>query len=325
MTETIYLVRHGRTALNAQGRFRGRADPPLDARGSVEAADTGQRLASAEPATIYSSPLLRAVQTARMLAGPVAARIRIEDDLTDLDHGSWTGLTPREAELRDPDAYRLFRTSPRDAHPPGGERMADVEHRMLRTLRRIGRGRDRCAAVVSHEIPIRLVIASLPGVSSDRFWDVPLPTASFVEIRRTNRGLELVREERPTSPVTWFCMGCYAQIPAGAATCPSCGRAIDEDRWSYERKVIAALDHRLADRRVIAARILGELRSRSAIPRLVELATGGDDPVLAADAAASLAVIDPDHPTVAELRRTGPVLVRAALERKGDAAAPRRP
>jgi len=66
--QSIYLVRHGETAFNADGRLRGRADPDLNAAGLGQAKSLASALASAGTSIIVSSPLLRAVHTAAIIA-----------------------------------------------------------------------------------------------------------------------------------------------------------------------------------------------------------------------------------------------------------------
>ncbi|GBC86539.1 hypothetical protein HRbin12_00532 [bacterium HR12] len=113
--------------------------------------------------------------------------------------------------------------------------------------------------------------------------------------------------------MTWFCPSCFAEVDRAAARCPVCGARLDVDERSYEEKLIAALSHRLHDRRLIAAELLGRLGSRAATPRLAELATDDGDPYLQAAAARALARIDPQHPLVRRLATAGSVLTRAAL------------
>jgi broad specificity phosphatase PhoE len=195
VSTSIYLVRHGRTALNAQGRFRGRQDVPLDDRGFVDAAGAARALADVKLAAVYTSPLLRTRQTAEFVAGPSSARVIEEPDLIDLDHGRWEALTAEEAAALDPAAFDRFRSDPRNAEPPSGERMADVERRVLAALTRIGRRHDGSAvAAVSHEIPIRLVIANLAGIDGSAFWAFALPTGAVTELRFERDRLELVGE-----------------------------------------------------------------------------------------------------------------------------------
>lgn len=192
MSGTIFLVRHRQTALNAQGRFRGRLDVPLDDRGFVQAADVSRKLAGAGVRAVYTSPLLRTVQTAQSIAHACRARITELPDLIDLDHGGWEGLTPAEADDRDPDEFQRFRKDPQNATVPGGERMSDVERRLLAALTSIAErhGAEPIAAV-SHEIPIRLVIAAVAGIEGPSFWDVLVATGSVTRLRNEMGSLTL--------------------------------------------------------------------------------------------------------------------------------------
>lgn len=122
--------------------------------------------------------------------------------------------------------------------------------------------------------------------------------------------------------ITWFCPECLAEVDPKAERCPSCGASTDADDRTYEQKLVRALDHHLSDRRLLAARILGSIRSRAAIPRLAEAATDPTDPYVAAEAARSLALIDSRHPVVRRLRETGPVLARAAVREVSPGEAP---
>jgi broad specificity phosphatase PhoE len=188
----IYLVRHGQTTLNAEGRFRGRRDVPLDDRGFVQAADASHRLAGTGVTVVYTSPLLRTVQTAQFIARACGVRIAEADGLIDLDHGRWEGLTPEEAAERDPEAFDGFRRDPRTATAPDGERLADVEARVLAELGSLAaRHTDESVAEVSHEIPIRLVISALAGIEGPAFWDVRVPTGSVTRLRHDGRSLDL--------------------------------------------------------------------------------------------------------------------------------------
>ena len=91
----VFLVRHGRTVLNAEGRLRGLADPPLDDEGRAEVAALAEVLAAERPRRILSSPLQRAVSTAEAIGERVGVRVEIEPRLTDRDYGEWTGM-PRD-------------------------------------------------------------------------------------------------------------------------------------------------------------------------------------------------------------------------------------
>ena len=97
LDERVYLVRHGRTAFNADGRLRGHLDPPLDEVGRAEAADLAIVLGSLRPSRVVTSPLLRAMQTAEIVAGRTAAPVVVDKRLIDRGYGPWAG--EREASV----------------------------------------------------------------------------------------------------------------------------------------------------------------------------------------------------------------------------------
>jgi broad specificity phosphatase PhoE len=102
---TILLARHGETDWNREGRFQGHADPPLNETGRAQAAELAAELKEVELAAVYSSPLRRALETARV----VAAEHRLEpipvDALREVDVGSWQGLTRAEIEAHSPEQF----------------------------------------------------------------------------------------------------------------------------------------------------------------------------------------------------------------------------
>ncbi|MGH8982222.1 MAG: histidine phosphatase family protein [Acidimicrobiales bacterium] len=104
----LFLVRHGRTALNADGRLRGRLDPPLDEAGLAEVGALGRAFAGFSAAgagavtvgAVVSSPLVRALQTASRIATACGVSIEIDDRLADRDYGEWAGERPGELVRR---------------------------------------------------------------------------------------------------------------------------------------------------------------------------------------------------------------------------------
>jgi broad specificity phosphatase PhoE len=96
----VYLARHGRTALNAEGRLRGLSDPPLDEVGIAEVARLAEVLATKKPVAVLCSPLQRATATAQAIGTAVSAPVTIDVRLNDRDYGPMTGLRRDEVEHR---------------------------------------------------------------------------------------------------------------------------------------------------------------------------------------------------------------------------------
>lgn len=90
---TVYLVRHGQTALNAEGRLRGHLDPPLDEAGQRQVAELGDAFGRlpAPPHRVVAGPLLRTRQTATAIARASGLEVLIDERLLDRDYGPWTG------------------------------------------------------------------------------------------------------------------------------------------------------------------------------------------------------------------------------------------
>ncbi|OMB93590.1 histidine phosphatase family protein [Mycobacterium colombiense] len=98
--DRVYLARHGRTALNADGRLRGLSDPPLDDVGQAEAKRLGEALAAFRPTVVISSPLQRAVSTGEAIGAASHVRVEVDQRLNDRDYGPWTGQPRAEVEQR---------------------------------------------------------------------------------------------------------------------------------------------------------------------------------------------------------------------------------
>ncbi|MEB4211208.1 histidine phosphatase family protein [Mycobacterium sp. 94-17] len=96
----VYLARHGRTALNADGRLRGLSDPPLDEVGMAEVSRLADALAPRHPAAVICSPLQRAVATAEAIGAAASAPVTIDARLIDRDYGPVTGLRREDVEHR---------------------------------------------------------------------------------------------------------------------------------------------------------------------------------------------------------------------------------
>lgn len=176
--DTIYLLRHGETECNRAGRFDGRLDSPLTAKGVAEAKRQGRTLRGLigprEDFRFVCSPLGRAMHTAQIVAealGRPDAEIETETRLTEIDFGVWDGLTLKEIE-QDFGPQWQERTKDRWSYRvPGGESYAMVARRVESWLR-TARGR---LIVVTHGAVERVLRGSYAGLSEAEILSLDEP------------------------------------------------------------------------------------------------------------------------------------------------------
>jgi broad specificity phosphatase PhoE len=188
----IYLVRPGRTALSREGRLQGREDHGLSPEGRADAENAAGRLGGRDIAIVYTSPLLRARETAAVIASTLGTHAVPLLGLTDVDVGRWAGRTVTEIAASEPEVFDAYFRFPIAATFPDGERMVEAERRVfdaLGTIADLHRGRS--VVGVTHELLIRLVLVRLRCLDGTAIWDPNVLPGSVTELRATDGGLEL--------------------------------------------------------------------------------------------------------------------------------------
>ena len=167
----LYLVRHGETESNRQGLALGRADVPLNERGRWQAQRLGRALAGEPIAAVYSSPLSRALDTARPIALSRGLEVQVEPGLIEMDIGEAEGLTFTEVRSRFPGLLEAWvgAGGPSQAMP-GGERLVDVQARAWETVQAIAaRHPEEAACVVTHNFVILSILTTVLGIDLANF------------------------------------------------------------------------------------------------------------------------------------------------------------
>jgi broad specificity phosphatase PhoE len=125
VSEELFLVRHGETVHNVSGITQGWSDSALSDRGNEQVRRLAARVARLKPDAIFSSPLARAMSTARPIAESTGLEIVALDDLREMNYGRWEGQSFRDIRANDADAARRWMEDP-DCPCPGGESHNDV-------------------------------------------------------------------------------------------------------------------------------------------------------------------------------------------------------
>jgi probable phosphoglycerate mutase len=161
----IILWRHGRTAWNAERRFQGQTDIPLDDTGLAQAARAAKVLARLKPARIHSSDLSRARATADALAAVTGLAVEEDVALRETFAGQWQGLTRTELEERFGDDLQQWAAGA-EIRPGGGETRREVADRMVTSVNRAldGLAPGETLVVATHGGAARAAIGALLGL-----------------------------------------------------------------------------------------------------------------------------------------------------------------
>lgn len=206
----IFFVRHGLTDWNAQRRFQGTCDIPLNAQGLSQAEAVAARCAQLHIQRIYHSTLTRAVQTAQAVARATGAPLSPLPGFNEICMGGFQGLTHEQAVQRFPQESAAYFADLAHAAPPDGESMPQLQARALCALSQAVKSAgelDRIA-IVSHGALLKALFCAImdaPLASFSRF-DVSNCSLSIAET--SPEGLRMVT----LNDVSHF--GPYGSIPA---------------------------------------------------------------------------------------------------------------
>jgi len=186
MNLIIYFLRHGETTASQTGGYCGTLDPDLTSEGYQMAEDFANAYKSLPWAAVFSSPLRRAVATAKPLCEAAGIRMQLKEGLREIAYGQWEGKTPEEVNREFHDTYVRWLAEPGWNAPNGGERGIDIARRSSLVIEEI---EQTCSAgnvlVVSHKATTRIMLCFLIGIDVGRFRDrinMPVASISIVEM-----------------------------------------------------------------------------------------------------------------------------------------------
>lgn len=190
--DQILLWRHGRTASNADGRFQGQQDVPLDDVGLVQVKEAAELLAAMIGTTscrLVSSDLSRAIVTAQVLAVRLGIPVSTDPELREVNAGEWEGLLRTEIAANYPRELAAWRAG-EDVRVGGGERRSEAGARAERAIRRHAAQQDGGILVIaSHGAALRGALTRLLDLDAWA-WNVldGLRNAHWADLRRRGDG-----------------------------------------------------------------------------------------------------------------------------------------
>lgn len=197
----VILVRHGETEWNRLRRIQGgNSDTQLNQRGQKQAASLALRLKQEEIQAVYSSPLQRAQDTARAIAGYHQLPVGVEPSLKEIEVGELEGVSI--AEVGKHLSQLLIRHSQGEELPkiPGGESLTEVQQRVWGTIQRlVSRHGDGVLVVVSHYFSILTAVCSV----------LNLPLSQIDRLRLKSASISILTFDEQATRLTLFNDTCH--------------------------------------------------------------------------------------------------------------------
>lgn len=151
MSTKIYLVRHGETEWNKLGKFQGCTDINLSSEGIVQATHIKNRF-NGNFDYIYTSPLKRAMDTAKIISMGKNINPVVIDEIREINFGDWEGLTIRDIAANYPKEFKIFRNDEFEAPICGGD--LSIKNACLRAkdaiLKVASENKDKTSIIVAH-------------------------------------------------------------------------------------------------------------------------------------------------------------------------------
>jgi broad specificity phosphatase PhoE len=178
----IVLARHGETTWNKDRRFQGQLDVELNDTGREQARALAQRAAGHGFAALYTSPLVRARETAEIVGAQIGLQPRVDDRLKEGDVGDWQNRYKEDIQRDEPDAWEAFRQGGEDFRFPGGESLGEQQERVIAALVDITQAGDLPALVVCHRGVIRCALAHTHNRGLDTYHEWTVPNGELIRL-----------------------------------------------------------------------------------------------------------------------------------------------
>ena len=171
----ILLARHGETTSNRERRFQGQLDVPLNDTGREQARALAEQVAAEPIAALYTSPLVRARETAEIVGAAIGLEPRSDDRLKEIDVGDWQERLKDDVAREDPEGWTAFGRAGESFRFPGGESLLEQQERVIAALVDITQRGELPALVICHRGVIRAALAHthIRGLDTYHEWTVP--------------------------------------------------------------------------------------------------------------------------------------------------------
>ncbi|HPC37739.1 MAG TPA: alpha-ribazole phosphatase [Exilispira sp.] len=189
----IYLIRHGETKWNLDFKVQGKKDVPLNENGISQANILAKYFENKDIDMIYSSNLMRAKETANIIAKKLNKNVQIVEDLQEINFGVWEGYYWEDIKIEYKDFLKRWENDLENIPVPEGESYGQVQKRVYKAFNQIISKHDRSSniIIVSHGVSIKVLIAKILDIPIRNLRKFSMDNAS-ISIVEYNEELKVI-------------------------------------------------------------------------------------------------------------------------------------
>ena len=167
------LIRHGQTDWNLEGRYQGQSDVALNSLGKLQAHALASQLSGQSFSAIFSSDLIRAKETADILASVLHVPVKVDTRLREINQGEWEGQLVEVLKSKYNGLWEKRTVDPAGVRPPGGETVREVAERVYAALNDISiQFPEDNVLITSHGLALATVICKVKGMKVGQAYRV---------------------------------------------------------------------------------------------------------------------------------------------------------
>jgi probable phosphoglycerate mutase len=187
----LYLMRHGLIDWPETDCFIGQTDAPLSAQGRLQADEWRRTLSQVKISAVWSSDLVRASETARIIFADRAVDVETVPDLREIQLGEWDGVSRAHVKESHPDLWRARGDDLAGYRPPGGESFHDLQERVVRRTTQIVTETTGSVCLVTHAGVIRVLICHFLQMPLTRLFRIRVDYAGLSIVLCSSERIEL--------------------------------------------------------------------------------------------------------------------------------------
>jgi broad specificity phosphatase PhoE len=189
LSKIVYIARHGQTDWNREKRFQGQYDIPLNNTGRQQAMALAGVLKNRKIEQIFTSPKKRAVETAEIINRELKKELEIIDDLREISHGIYDGMTLDEVYSKHSSDIKKWREDRINIAPPEGESIKQCADRVIPVYDSIVENSgDKPILIISHMVVTKSILIHCLNVPMNTFWRFDQGSTALNRVRYAKNG-----------------------------------------------------------------------------------------------------------------------------------------